>query len=234
MVEEYKDRKASMELRRDRLVDEYVFINSIISVNTMLHEGKMNPSAIMQVEKEIGALTYETVAASYPIDYWRKQYGENMIVPVLCDVINYFLKQFQVKEMLSDVQIMQIATRLLAAQPLLRLRELVFVLNQALAGEYGPTYQRVGIDTILGWLNKYYESSAVYLETKMINGRKDESRGEVPWELMERKMKAYQDEQRQKKAQVEKVWGFAQRQRELEDFKEYHAEQIKNAKAPEL
>ncbi len=225
MVERYKDEKTTLQLNMERKVDEYKFINSVIQLNTELlaatkNGTSPNPASIMAVEKELAQLNYENIGASFPLDYWRTQYGEGMIVGIIADVMNYFLQQFQVKEKLSDIQIMQIALKLLAEQPLLRMRELVFVLNNALQGTYGPTYQRIGIDTILGWLSQFYDHSSGELESRRMNSRADESRGSTPWEVVERNMKKYEEEQRSKKLIVDKVWGIEKRQRQIDDYKE--------------
>lgn len=219
-MERYREEKQELMQRRDRQIEEFKFIHSIMNLNTLMLQNKVHPAALMAVEKELAGLNYETIGASFTLDYWRTQFGENMIVPVLCDVMSYFLRQFQVKEMLTDVQVMQIATRLLVAQPRLRIAELVFVLNEALKGTYGPTYQRIGIDTLLEWLNKFYEGSAGYLETKRVNIKPEDSRGEQPWKVLEDKLKRYETEQREKKSIAEKVWGIEKQKRKVQEHKD--------------
>lgn len=226
LISEYTEKNNWLANIRDRQVKEYKFMHSIMEFNTNQIEDKVNPAQIIEIEKSLAELNYETVAASFCLEHWRVQFGESMIVPVLCDIMSYFLNQFEVKEKLSDAQIMQLACKLLAAQPKLRVMELVFVLQKALAGDYGPTYQRIGIDTLLTWLKKFYEDSAIYLENKVANGRMHESRGEVPWEKVARDLKAYEDEQRKKKMIVDKVWNTAKQVRE----KEERLEQVKQYK----
>lgn len=219
MVQEYRERKEYLQRSCDRKIEEYKFIHSIIHLNTQMQRNSVNPDALMAVEKELAGMTYESIGGSFTLDFWRIEYGESMIVPVLCDVMSYFLRQFQVKEMLTDVQIMQLVIKLLAAQPKLRVMELVFVLKEALAGKYGPTYQRIGIDTLLGWLNMFYEESAAHLEAKMINSKPTESRGESPWLAIEKQMKKYEAEQREKKAVIEKIWGIEKQKQKAEEYK---------------
>lgn len=219
MVEEYKERRLSLEKRRDRQIQEYTFIGNIANLNSITSDGKnLNPALMMQVEKEIAALDFDNVGASFTLDYWTGQFGE-MIVPIVCDVIHYFVKQFQVKEKLTDVEIFQLTTKIIVNQPRLRLMELVYVFREALAGKYGPTYQRIGIDSVLGWLSKFYEDSANHLEMRTVNSKQDESRGDRPWELLERKIKDYETEQRTKKQVVDKVWGIEKRKVEVDNYK---------------
>jgi hypothetical protein len=220
MVEEYKERKEALAKSCDRKVEEYKFLNSIVHINTLTLSNKVDPASMMAVEKELAGLNFESIAASFTLDYWRIQFGEQMIVPILCDVMSYFLRQFQVKEMLTDVQVMQLVIKLLAAQPKLRIMELVFVMREALAGNYGPTYQRIGIDTLLGWLSKFYEESAAHLECRVVNSKSTESRGESPWLVVEKQMKQYESEQREKKKIVDKIWKKEERQQEVQNFKD--------------
>lgn len=220
MIEEFKERKEALAKSCDRKVEEYKFMNSIVNINTLALKGEVNPISLMEVEKELAGLNFESIASSFTLDYWRTQYSENMIVPVLCDIMSYFLRQFQVKEMLTDLQIMQLVIKLLAAQPKLRIMELVFVLREALAGTYGPTYQRIGIDTLLGWLSKFYEESAAHLECRVVNAKQTESRGESPWLVIEKQMRQYESEQREKKLIVDKIWKKEERERTVADYKE--------------
>ncbi len=219
LVDEYRERNRALAQTRDRKVDEYNFIMQIINLNTLTQTGGINAGALMQVEQQIAALDYENLAASYSLQFWREQYGEQMIVQVLCDVMNYFLQQFQVKEMLNDVQIIQLASKLLSSQPKLRIRELVFVLNNAVQGKYGPTYQRIGIDTILQWLNRFYEDSAAHLENLRLNTKPEQARGAEPWHEIEKRLQRYETEQREKKRITEKVYGFEKRKNEIEEYK---------------
>lgn len=219
MLEEYKERKNALELSRDRKADEYRFINAIIQANTASGSGSISPAAVIGVERELAALNFETIGASFTLDYWRKSLSEGQLLAILGEILNYFLSQFQVKENLTDIQMGQIALKLMSSQPNLRIRELVYVLNSALKGEYGPTYQRIGIDTILGWLSKFYEQSAEYLELKVTNSRKEESRGESPWLEMDKKLKAYEKEQREKKVINDRVWQQEKRDLAVEKHK---------------
>lgn len=225
MIEEYKDRKQHLQLVCDRKIEEYKFINTIVQVNTAIGNNQPNTAIVMQLEMELAKLDYDNIAASFPLDYWRVEYGENMIIPIISDLMLYFLRQFQVKEIITSVQVVQLAVKLLSQQPKLRIMELVFVLNGALQGEFGAKegtshFQRIGIDTILGWLTKFYEQSAIHLESKRINSKPEESRGSVPWEVLERQMKQYESEQRRKKEITEKVWGIEKRVREVQEYKD--------------
>lgn len=220
MVEEYKGRKHNLQLICDRKIEEYKFINLIIQVN-----GQPSTTAVMQLETQLAQLNFENIAASFTLDYWKVEYGNHMIIPIISDVMLYFLRQFQVKEIITDIQVVQLAVKLLSQQPKLRVMELVFVLNGALSGEFGAKegishFQRIGIDTILGWLTKFYEQSAYYLECKNQNNKPDESRGDAPWLAIEKQMKQYEAEQRRKKDITEKIWGIEKQQREAQEYKD--------------
>lgn len=218
MIVEYKERKAALILVKDTKVSEYAFINQIVQANTQLNNGNPSPDLIMKIESEISALTFEDSMKSMSIAYWQKEFGNAFVLPIVCDLLNYFLRQFTVKEMLDGNQIMQLSLKLISSNPDLRIKELTMCLNNALLGKYGPTYQRIGIETILEWLSKFYNQSSIELESKVLNS-KEEGRGEQPWLAEDRKIKKYEDEQRQKKAVVDKVWGIEKRKSEVQDFK---------------
>lgn len=238
MVDEFKGRRDNLAKICDRKIAEFKFIGTIIAANDPDIDKSL--AAVGSVENMLASLDYDSCAASFTLDFWRKEYGENLITGIISDVIDYFLKQFQVKETLTDVQIMQLAIKLLHAQPYLRINELVFVLNNAICGKYGPTYQRIGIDTILTWLGRFYEDSAIYLESKSINTKPDEARGDAPWEVQARQLQAYETEQRKKFAINNRLLNeqkekdkMKERQKEVDAYKKEYAEEIKNAKGPE-
>jgi hypothetical protein len=215
--DEFSARRESMLRSAETKIAEYELMAAIIEANTAEQNGQVNPALLMKIETQGAGLNYDNVAASYQLLFWQKQYGEQMLAPVLAEIIGYFVKQFQVKESLTHEQAYLLATKLIAFHPHLRIKELIFVLNNALNGLYGPTYQRIGIDTILSWLSKFFEDSSLHLETKMANGKPDESRGEMPWQVLERRTKQYQDEIKRKAETNTKVFAAEKRKREIED-----------------
>lgn len=220
LVEEFKGRKEQLLRIKETRLNEYKFMHGIIAINTMMNNNNVDPAALMQVERELANLTYDGAMNSQPMSYWQKEFGDSFIIPIVSDLLNYFLRQFTVKESLSGIQIMQLAARLITAQPHLRIKELVMLMNNALSGKYGPTYQRIGIETVMEWLTKYYEDSSKAIECKVVNSKQDESRGEQPWQVVEKDLKRYKEEQEAKKAIAEKVWGIEKRKREVVEYKE--------------
>lgn len=220
LVDEFKERKSQLLRIKEMRLNEYKFITHFIDLNTQMNEERVSPASLIALEKAISEISLLDSMRSNTIGYWQKEFGDGFIVPVLCDLLNYFLRQFTVKEKLDGNQIMQLACRLIVAQPNLRIKELVLCLNNALRGEYGPTYQRVGIESIMEWLSKYYEQSAKELESKKSQEKPDESRGEYPWTQLEKQMQRYREEQERKKEISDKVWGNEKRKREVDEYKE--------------
>lgn len=217
LAAEFAEKQELLINSAERKIAEYEFIGRIIEANSNEYAGAVNPQLLMQIEIRCAGLNYDNVCASYQLSYWQRQYGEHIIMPVLCDVISYFLRQFQVKENLSDNQVMLMATKLLALHPQLRLMELIFVLTNALNGVYGPTYQRIGIDTILVWLQQFFKDASQHLETKMSSKQPDENRGEMPWHLIEQRAKQYQEEINRKAEANSKAFAAEKRKREIEE-----------------
>lgn len=220
IADDYRQRRQHLQQRQQQQVAEYKFMHSLLQLNTLALHRQTDPALVMQVEQQLAALNYHTVLQSFTLQHWRTQFGESFILPVLADVLNYFLCQFTVKHNLTDLQIAQLVSKLLAQQPHLRIMELVYVLNQALAGTYGPTYQHIGIDTLLGWLTQYYSHSAAHLEHHTINHKPEEARGLQPWRMAEQQLKQYEQQQRQKKAIAERVWQHEARAREVQQYKD--------------
>ncbi len=220
LIAEFKGRKQQLLDIKERKLKEYEFIFGIINLNTQMNEGKLNPTAAMQIEKQLSEITFEQAMQSQTISYWQKEFGDGFIIPTICDLLNYFLRQFTVKEMLDGNGIMMLASKLIVSQPHLRIKELVMCLNKALKGDFGPTYQRIGMDTIMQWLTKFYEGTSTDLECRNVNNKPDESRGEQPWLEVEKKLERYREEQESKKNISEKIWGIEKRKREVEEHKE--------------
>jgi hypothetical protein len=205
---QYEERVMALENSSKRKLEEYKLMYGFVEANK-LNEDKTdlaNPTAIAWVEGEVAKIDLEACFYSLTLRQWNNETPANFGA-ALSDIMNYFFRQFEVKEKLTSTQVLQLSIKLLAAQPNLKLKELMYVLNSALQGKYGPTYQRVGIDSILQWLNAYYEESAGWLESLKVNGKQEESRGETPWEVEEKRLKKYEDEQRQKQRIVQRVWG---------------------------
>ncbi len=220
LVEEFTGRKEQLLRIKDMQVNEYRFMSSIISLNTQMNEGKVSPAAIMQLQADMDAIDYDSAMKSLTIRQWRKIHGDNMILPLISDILNYFLRQFTVKEKLTGNQIMQLAARLISSQPDLRVKELVLILNNALNGTYGPTYQRLGIESVMEWMTKYYDAASQALESKQVNNTQQESRGSQPWLEMERKLEAYKKEQMAKKEISDKIWKAEKHARNVQEFKD--------------
>lgn len=212
MVAEYRDRKKGFELIRDTKIAEYKIIGQIVEMNTQLNEERVNPDAMLELTSVISSISYEEAMQSFSIGYWEREFGKSFVLPVICDIVNYFVRQFVVKETLTGIQIMQYASIILTQMPSLRVKELVLLLRNALSGEYGSHWQRIGIDTLLQWQNEYFDKSSAILEGIAVGNK--ESRGEQPWLIQDRiasdKLDKFKKEQLAKKQISEKVWKIDQ------------------------
>lgn len=218
---QYQERVTALENSSKLKLAEYKLMYGFVEANK-LNEDKTdlaNPTAIAWVENEVAKIDLEACFYSITLRQWNNETPAHFGM-ALSDIMNYFFRQFEVKEKLTSTQVLQLSIKLLAAQPNLKLKELMYVLNSALQGKYGPTYQRVGIDSILQWLNSYYEESAGWLESLKVNGKQEESRGANPWDVEEKRLKKFEDEQRQKQRIVQKVWGEEKKAQESEARKQ--------------
>lgn len=208
LISEHEERVTHLKKTMRTRVNEYELMSMFTAANTLNAE-KTEPvdmQSVMWVENSVAKIDIGAAFYSLTIRQWQNELGATFTA-VLCDIINYFARQFQVKNNISDAQILQIVAKLLAKQPQLKLKELIYVLSCALEGKYGQTYQNVGIDSILNWISLYYEESAIYLEGLKMSNKPDESRGETPWKEADKLLKDYEEKQRAKKRITDKVWG---------------------------
>lgn len=236
LEEEFNERALRVKSDLKRKEFEFTFFSEIIEANTAKANGSINIAKIALIEKRIANITFLAAFESISLKEWIKYYGESKIIPVVCDILSYFLNQITVKEAITGQQLVQLVVRLCAAYPHVKIVELIFVFNKVLIGEY-EHYQRIGIDTILGWISRYYEESSTYMEALHINNRQGESRGEAPWIAVERNLQRYREEQERKKEISQSIWkkerdfqnereSIEARQREVEN---YRSKVLKNA-----
>lgn len=229
LQEEHEERLNVLKMRFDRKVFEWEFFSQIIEANSANYGNKIDVEKIGRIENRISKITFLTAYESITIREWVKDCNEKEVIVMVADVIAYFLNQISVKEVMTGAQVMQLSSRLIASQPYLKVVELIFIFNKVLMGEY-EHFQRIGIDTVLGWITRYYDESSDYMEQLRINERKGESRGETPWLAAEQTLKRYKEQQQQKKEIWDKIWNaenkkaaeiqaYENRKKEIEEYK---------------
>lgn len=207
MIVEYKERKASLVAFRDMKKDEYQLLTLLANLNTALIEKKRAIELIDTFQTQVSAISYETSVRSLSIGKWRSEIGSK-ITGVVCDILDYFLRQFNVKENLNTQQIMMLASKIVNESPDLKVKELLHCLNLAVNGEYGETYNHIGVSDIAGWLKKYYEAQAVDRENKYYANKQNSVNGVAVWEKKEREFKDWEKGEKRKaevKAKIKEV-----------------------------
>ena len=226
LLDEYNEKYEHLQKLRDRKIKEYNFMLLVVGANVRQQQMLVDMDATIELEQQLAALSFDNVGASYTLQNWRSNIGEKQLIVILCEVMNYFIYQFEIKSKLTEQQILHLSIRLISAQPHLRILELVFVLQRALNGDYGQTYNHIGIDTILGWLNRFYHESADYTEGRIQNMRIDEARGTQPWLEEEKRLVKYRDGQLEKKRINDAIWGHAQQEAEKQQRHEAYRQAI--------
>lgn len=229
LKEEFNDRSLKLKNSLKQKEFEYSFFAEIIEVNTANRSGNVAANLVAAVEKRIGDIDYLSAYESHTVSQWKYYYGEAKIIPVICDIVSYFLNRMSAKEFLSGGQLMAMVVGLVSAYPQLKIVELIFIMNKAMIGHYGH-FQRIGVDVILGWITQYYDESSAYMEAHRISEKKGESRGESPWLVYERKFDRYRDEQLRKKEIVDSVWKKAEGNRAAIEAQESRNKAIENYK----
>lgn len=233
LIAEFRHRDQSLRAYAEMKCVELEMLAGIVALNSANNEGKVDPMMIMKVEKELAGISYLQALNSMTLRGWQVELGDARFFGLLCDVLHHFLRQFQVKEMMSGNQIMTLASRLAVVNSQLKVKELIMVLSGALEGKYGVSdsgshFQRIGIDTVLGWISKFYEESAAALEVEYAKQKPESSQGDPSvWVIPERKLQAYKQDQQAKKAIVDQVWQKENRQATVDANNAKFKEEVK-------
>lgn len=182
-------------------VREVELMKSITRANFQVLRGHQCPELLLDIIEQLAELNYPNVGASFDLDFWCRQYGREGFAPIFSDIIQYFIRQLEVTENLTDEGLAYLAHTLLANLPQLKIKELLFVLNKAVNGEYEATGNRVGVDTVLGWLSQYYHESATHLQATLYNYTP-----ENPDDTRRQQLQHYETQQREKQRLVDEVW----------------------------
>lgn len=81
--------------------------------------------------------------------------GEN-IFDVLNALLSVTAKALNVKENLNNFQAMDIIQTLISDYKDVKIDEFVYIFKQGKKGIYGPHYNKLDIETIIGWINGYF------------------------------------------------------------------------------
>src|SRR5690606_19458904 len=135
-----------------------------------LNSNETNPAIIAEAQMAISEITFENSMKSRTIGQWSAEFG-NKTIPIVADIIHYFIRLFNVKETLNDAQMIMCATKLLKEYPNVRIKELVQCLSKATTGDYGSTYQRIGINNVFEWLNEYYKQQDDFIVSEHLKNK---------------------------------------------------------------
>lgn len=227
MVAEYREKKAGLEAIRDRKVEEYTLINTIVNTNTLQLNNKLVAIQVVEMESYLAKINYKAAKQSFSLDFWRKEIGMEKAVFITCDIISYFFRQFTVKESLDGAQMMQLAVKLFEYHSDLRIKELIHCLNEAVLGKYGAFYERISIAKVSEWISQYYENSSANAETEYYRTKPTESRGHNAIDPIESELAKYKKLAKGKKDISDALYKHEKRESELEYFKTNQINQTK-------
>lgn len=219
LLDEYRDRKAGLEKVRDIKVEEYRLINSIVNINTMQIENKLNATDIIKIQSYLSEINYEKASNSFALGFWQKELGQDKAVLITCDIMSYFFRQFTVKENLDGAQMIQLTVSLFSHHSDLRLKQLIHCLNEAVLGKYGAFYERISISKVSEWISRYYEDIAANAETEYYRTKKTESRGIDAVDKFETELANFKKMTKAKKEIADAIYRSENRQKEIEQFK---------------
>jgi hypothetical protein len=215
MIAEFRERENMMLAIVEVKLSEYEIISAIVNMNTEMNSGNPTPESMLRVAEFLSQINFDSAMRSMPLRIWEAELGKQFLLPVICDIVNYFIRQFKVKESVSGAEIMQYSIDLMFRNPELRIKELIMIFRDALSGKFGSTFQRIGIDTLYEWESKYFERAANHLESKVSSEKIGESRGQIAVDPMDERIKRYAEEVGKKKAISDHFWKREERRKEL-------------------
>lgn len=84
--------------------------------------------------------------------------GEN-VFDILNALISVTAKALNVKENLNNFQAMDIIQTLISDYKDVKIDEFVYIFKQGKKGIYGPHYNKLDIETFIGWINGYFSGN---------------------------------------------------------------------------
>lgn len=167
--------------------NDFNAILGIMTAYVIVHTNAPDKRAVIAAEIEIGAINLDNCTHSLQIGEIKAALGQVKAIESLCAITGYFLQQLNLKDNMSEVQLMQYCTRLLHLMPYLKLREYLLALSTGIKS--GGLYSRIDASTIDTWIAKFYELQSIHNDKT--NTTPEGSRGIEPWRDLEKRMELY-------------------------------------------
>lgn len=157
--------------------------NQIILIETQMENQKSVPqtwqqpsqknlpdlqTAADQIIKMIdkGILTLTVAIKGQQISAYSRENGKQAVGVVLCTWIGDLASSLNVNNNLDAKQVANIAMRLLKHYWQLKLAEIALFIDQAKAGQFGKSYNRLDEGVFFEWLDKYCEERNLFCENQ--------------------------------------------------------------------
>lgn len=175
LIEEFKSRKAHLQLLADKKIEEYGVMNLICGINTVSKDNKPNLRDIKDMESILSIIDLQTARNSYSLSFWEKE-NQNFI-QILCEIIFYFQRKMNMKEKLSQEQIVMLSCSIINNYPALRFYELLHVFHLMIMGKLVKVYSYLSTETIFEAIDAYLTMQSNDIEVCYSRDKKTESRG---------------------------------------------------------
>lgn len=175
LIEEFKSRKAHLQLLADKKIEEYGVMNLICGINTVSKDNKPNLRDIKDMESILSIIDLQKARNSYSLSFWEKE-NQNFI-QILCEIIFYFQRKMNMKEKLSQEQIVMLSCSIINNYPALRFYELLHVFHLMIMGKLVKVYSYLSTETIFEAIDAYLTMQSNDIEVCYSRDKKTESRG---------------------------------------------------------
>lgn len=175
LIEEFKSRKAHIQLMAEKKIDEYSVMNLIWEINSSINTRSPSFAELKHMEVVLSEIDFQTARNSFSISFWEKE--EEKFPAFIMQVIIYFQRKMNMKEKLSQDQIAMLAFSIISNYPALRFYELLHVFHLMIMGKLVKVYSYLSTETIFEAIEAYLTLQSNDIEVCYSRDKKTESRG---------------------------------------------------------
>lgn len=156
LLTEFKGRKEQLIRIAATKEAEYNIMWNIVTINNSILNGTPETATILSIQEILSDLTLSKARTSMTLAFWSTNLG-TLATSIVSDILLYFLRQINVKQSLTDIQILTCSVKIIKEYRTLRFIELLHCLNMGVSNHFGNSYQYIGVETIMEWIHKYLE-----------------------------------------------------------------------------
>jgi hypothetical protein len=137
---EYQDKKTAIEIQK----------------TSAEYDSEIIKSTLLGTTKQVCSMVTKNEMKGECLYFWIKQVGRNAVHLTLCEIISCYGSYFRDSKFISDGEIISLADFFIDKYPYsLRFSELIYFMNQGVAGRWGKIYGDLTAAQFFEWWIKY-------------------------------------------------------------------------------